>query len=81
VKHLREEEDSAQPPRGADSGLAAGGLASTEMERWKHVMGTSEYRREKKRTKEKRTSSLAANTCASQPAGQIDGQAGRQTDR
>ena len=45
----------------ADSGLAAGGIASTEMEKWKHVFPTSEYQKEKQQTKEKRTRSLAAN--------------------
>ena len=44
-----------------DSGIESGGLSSTELEKYKHVMGTSEYKREKRRTKEKRTGSLAAN--------------------
>eukprot|EP01048_Picozoa_sp_COSAG05_P011768 COSAG05_NODE_1132_length_5773_cov_7.187346_1_plen_835_part_10 len=44
-----------------DRGIESGGLSSSELEKYKHVMGTSEYKREKRRTKEKRTGSLAAN--------------------
>ena len=46
---------------GGDSGLAAGGIALTEMEKWKHTWPEHEYQREKQQTKEKRTQRAATN--------------------
>jgi hypothetical protein len=44
-----------------ERGIVAGGIAQSEVEQWAHVMGKAEYKREKKKTKERRTRTLATD--------------------
>ena len=46
---------------GSKTGSSVGGVAKSEVEEWRHVMGKSEYKREKKQTKERRTRKQATD--------------------